>query len=78
MRLRLLLAGLVALGALHQDFWLWQDGRLLAGFVPSGLAYHAAYSLATAAFWLAAVRHAWPAHLDAEAKTDGSSGGRDE
>lgn len=50
--------------ALHQDFWLWDDAGLVFGFLPSGLAYHAAYSVATAGVWLLIVRYAWPTELD--------------
>ena len=55
---------------LHQDFWLWDDARLLLGFLPSGLAYHAAYSVATAGLWALVVRYAWPAGLDETGKPE--------
>ena len=64
MKAKLFLAGLAAFALLHQDFWLWADSRLAFGFLPSGLAYHAAYSLATVALWALAVRYAWPSELD--------------
>jgi len=51
--------------ALHQDFWFWREARpLVFGFLPIGLFYHAAYTLATAAllWWL--VRGHWPTHLE--------------
>ena len=57
---KLLAAGLVALAVLHQDFWLWYDARLLFGFLPAGLAYHALYSLLTGGFWMLVCRFAWP------------------
>ena len=64
---------LLVLVVLHQDFWLWDDARLVMGFLPSGLAYHAAYSVATAGLWALIVRHAWPAGLDeADTSTAGS------
>lgn len=50
---------LVALFVLHQDVWLWRDGRLVLG-LPVGLAYHVAYCLATALVLGRAVRWAWP------------------
>ena len=65
MKARLLLAALAAFAFLHQDGWLWNDARLAFGFLPSGLAYHAAYSLATAALWAAVVRFGWPDGEDA-------------
>lgn len=50
---------------LHQDFWNWDKAEpLLFGFVPIGLAYHAAYSLAAAALMWVFVKFAWPAHLE--------------
>lgn len=58
-----LIAVLVLVG-LHQDFWLWDDTRLVMEFLPSGLAYHVAYSIATSGLWALIVRYAWPAGLD--------------
>jgi len=51
--------------ALHQDFWFWRSARpLVFGFMPVGLFYHAAYTIASAALlWLLVRRH-WPAHLE--------------
>ena len=63
---QLLLVVVVALlYALHQDFWFWREARpLVFGFLPIGLAYHAAYCVAvTALMWLL-TRVAWPAHLE--------------
>jgi hypothetical protein len=55
----------LVLYALHQDIWFWRDARpLVFGFMPIGLFYHAAYTLAlSVAFWVL-VRIAWPSHLD--------------
>ena len=64
MRQSIALIAVVVFVILHQDFWLWDDARLLLGFLPSGLAYHAAYSVATAGLWALIVRYAWPAGLD--------------
>ena len=70
--LRLLL-GLVVivLYALHQDLWFWREARpLVFGFLPIGLAYHAAYCVAIALLMWTLTRVAWPAHLeDAAAET---------
>lgn len=60
----LALIAVIAFTILHQDFWLWGDARLVMGFLPSGLAYHAAYSVATAGLWVLIVRYAWPSGLD--------------
>ena len=76
MKARLFLAALGALVLLHQDVWLWEDPRLMFGFLPSGLAYHAAYSLATAALWLLAIRYVWPSQLGEIAdSSDGDGNG---
>ena len=55
---------------LHQDVWWWRDARpLLFGFLPIGLAYHAAYCVAVAVLMWALTRFAWPSHLeDGEAR----------
>ncbi|MBI4600510.1 MAG: hypothetical protein HY721_00980 [Planctomycetes bacterium] len=61
---RMLFTAALALYALHQDFWLWGSARpLLLGFLPPGLAYHAAYTLVASALLGLLVRHAWPAEL---------------
>lgn len=62
----LLLTGLViALYLLHQDFWNWRKVEPLAfGFIPVGLAYHAAYSVAASVLMAVLVRFAWPRHLE--------------
>jgi hypothetical protein len=53
--------------ALHQDFWLWRSARpLVLGFLPAGLAYHAAYTLGVSLVMLVLVRYNWPSHLDAD------------
>jgi hypothetical protein len=58
-----------AMYALHQDVWFWRDARpLVFGFLPVGLFYHAAYTLALSGmlWWL--VRAHWPAHLDSSTR----------
>jgi hypothetical protein len=60
----LLLAAVVVLYALHQDLWFWHTARpLVFGFLPIGLAYHAAYCVAAALLMWALTTFAWPAHL---------------
>ena len=63
-------AFVAALYVLHQDFWFWRDARpLVFGFLPIGLFYHAAFTVAcTAAMWLL-VRAAWPAHLEGDTES---------
>ena len=65
----LLVFATVALYALHQDIWFWRTARPLAlGFLPIGLAYHAAYCLAAAALMWTLTRIAWPRHLEDSAE----------
>lgn len=63
---RLLLVVAVALLLLlHQDFWYWRTARpLVLGFLPVGLAYHAAYCLAAALLMWLLTSVAWPHHLE--------------
>ena len=49
---------------LHQDFWWWEDSDLVFGFMPIGLAYHAAFSVACAGLGALAIRYAWPHDLE--------------
>jgi hypothetical protein len=68
-RLFLILA-IAGLYAAHQDVWFWRTARpLVFGFLPIGLAYHAAYCLAAALLMWLLTSVAWPAHLE----TDGDS-----
>jgi hypothetical protein len=56
-----------AIYALHQDVWFWRDARpLVFGFLPIGLAYHAAYTLALSVFFWWLVRRHWPEQLTEE------------
>ncbi len=59
-------AALVALlYVLHQDIWFWRDARpLVFGFLPIGLAYHAAFTLSISLLMALLVGRAWPDHLD--------------
>jgi hypothetical protein len=65
--LRGALAALITLVVylLHQDFWFWRSARpLVFGFLPIGLAYHAAYTIAISIVMLYFVRRHWPSHLE--------------
>jgi hypothetical protein len=65
----------LVLYVLHQDFWFWRTARpLLFGFLPIGLAYHAAYCVVSALLMWTLTRIAWPHHLEEEASTHGESG----
>jgi hypothetical protein len=51
--------------ALHQDFWFWREARpLVFGFLPIGLFYHAAYTVASSMLLWLLVRSYWPTHLE--------------
>lgn len=59
---------IAAVYVLHQDVWFWREARpLVFGFLPIGLAYHAAYCLAVAAVMWGLTRSAWPTHLEGDA-----------
>ena len=57
----------------HQDFWLWDDGSLVLGFMPIGLAYHALFSIGCAALGWLAIKTAWPHDLEAFAEESSSN-----
>ena len=55
----------LAVYVLHQDFWNWNRAEpLIFGFLPIGLAYHAAYSVLASILMAVLVKYAWPAHLE--------------
>ncbi len=60
----------VALAVLHQDTWNWDNGNLVFGFIPVGLAYHACYSMVAAIFWGWVVKFAWPDRMEKWAEGD--------
>ena len=68
MKRTLLVVAVVALYVLHQDIWLWRNGRLVFGFIPIGLFYHACYAVAASLVMWLLVTYAWPAHLEQEAE----------
>jgi hypothetical protein len=49
---------------LHQDYWNWKKTELVFGFLPVGLAYHAAYSCLATITMALLVKFAWPKHLE--------------
>jgi hypothetical protein len=63
----LLVVVVVALYILHQDFWFWRTAHpLVLGFIPIGLFYHAAFSIAASLVMWLLVIFAWPSHLEQE------------
>ena len=68
----MLALAVAALYVLHQDIWFWDTARpLVFGFLPIGLFYHAAYSVAVAVLMVLLIRYAWPADLEREAEGHG-------
>ena len=60
----LLVLLVIAVYLLHQDFWNWKKTEpLVFGFLPIGLAYHAAYSVLAALMMWLLVRFVWPQEL---------------
>lgn len=55
---------IAAVYALHQDYWNWKDATLVFGFLPVGLAYHAAYSILASVMMAILVKCAWPKDLE--------------
>ncbi len=65
----ILTLAVAAFYVLHQDVWFWDTPRpLVFGFLPIGLFYHAAYSVAVAVLMVLLIRFAWPAGLEREAE----------
>jgi hypothetical protein len=65
MKKLLLFLFILAIYVLHQDFWNWaKSDPLIFGFLPIGLAYHAAYSVLAAAMMAVLVLFAWPKQLE--------------
>jgi hypothetical protein len=59
------IAVILAACVLHQDVWFWRSARpLVFGFLPIGLAYHAAYCVVVALLMWGLTRALWPAHLE--------------
>ena len=58
-------AAVALLYLLHQDIWFWYDARpLVFGFVPIGLFYHVAFTVACSGVLWFLVKRAWPSHLE--------------
>ena len=61
----LLYVTLVVLFLLHNDFWLWDNPKMVIGF-PIGLLYHIGFCIAAAILMMLIINHAWPSHLQDE------------
>jgi hypothetical protein len=65
MKKLLVLLLILAVYVVHQDFWNWsKPDPLIFGFLPIGLAYHAAYSILASVMMAILVAVAWPKHLE--------------
>lgn len=64
--------GLLVLYMLHNDLWLWNDPRLVAG-LPVGLLYHVGFCVAASVMMLLLVNNAWPRHLKAKGQEERES-----
>ena len=57
---------------LHQDIWNWSDESLVGLGMPTGLFYHALFSLACSALGVWAVTRAWPTEWEKYAEEKSS------
>ncbi len=53
---------------LHHDFWNWDNTALIFGYMPVGLAYHAAISIAAAGIGAWCCFLCWPKELSEESE----------
>ena len=78
MRKAAAVAAVVLLYLLHQDFWFWREARpLVFGFLPIGLFYHAAFTVACSGVLWLVVKLAWPSHLEDAPRAERALGPRD-
>ena len=65
---------ILLLVVLHQDIWNWDNDKLVFGFIPMTLAYHAGISIAASVVWLIAALTAWPNNLEDDTDSADLSG----
>ena len=53
----------LGLVALHLNYWMWDDARIVLG-LPANLLYHVILSLFLSAVMFVLVHRAWPRYLD--------------
>ena len=61
----ILYIALAVLFLLHNDFWLWDNPKVVLG-LPIGLLYHIGFCVAAAILMLLTIKHAFPSHLQDE------------
>lgn len=66
MKRKAVLAFMLVLFVLHQDFWLKDNPALVLGIIPASLAYHMAFTALAAFGWCVVVKFAWPIDSDEE------------
>ncbi len=64
MNRRIMYIATLVLIVLHQDVWFWTDTRLLFGFMPIGLAYHALISILAGCLGAWACYACWPREIE--------------
>jgi hypothetical protein len=73
--MKFVVCGLVVLLlVIHQDNWFWANPKLVFGFMPIGLLYHAGISLAAGVTWFLATKFAWPTDLEVSDSDDAQGG----
>ena len=55
---------------LRQDFWWWDDATVVCVFLPIGLAWQIAITIAAGVGWWLATKFCWPRDLE-EAESEG-------
>ena len=63
----ILYLAMVVLYVLHNDFWFWNDSRMVLG-LPIGLTYHILYCVIASGMMFLLIKYAWPRELDEEVK----------
>ena len=63
----------IVLLILHQDNWLWENDKLVFGFMPIGLLSHAGISIGASIVWFLATIFAWPAADDVDVEEGGAA-----
>lgn len=55
---------------LHQDTWFWNSKAAVFGFLPIGLAYHAAFTLLCSLTMWTLILYVWPEDLERDAEEE--------
>ena len=71
----LIAAVVLVLLIMHQDCWNWTNEKLVFGFIPVGLFYHACISIAASITWFVATKIAWPTDVEFVEETAGDEEG---